>query len=80
VAFGIGVPAHLSERGAAEAIRRIQDHSQASEKLPEIFINALGYQMINAKKLEDAIALFIFTPNSILIVECIRQPWRGIRR
>jgi Amidohydrolase family len=50
----------LSERGAAEAIRGFKTNSQVSEKLPESFVNALGYQMINAKKLEDAIALFIF--------------------
>jgi len=50
----------LSERGAAEAIRGFETNSQASEKLPESFANALGYQMINAKKLKDAIALFIF--------------------
>jgi tetratricopeptide (TPR) repeat protein len=50
----------LSERGAAEAIRGFKTNSQVSEKLPESFVNALGYQMINAKKLEDAIALFVF--------------------
>jgi len=50
----------LSEGGAAEAIRGFKNHSQPSEKLPESFVNALGYQMINAKKLEDAIALFVF--------------------
>jgi len=50
----------LSERGAADAIRGFKTNSQASEKLPESFVNALGYQMINAKKLEDAVALFVF--------------------
>ena len=50
----------LSERGAAEAIRGFRTNSHASEKLPESFVNALGYQMINAKKLEDAVALFVF--------------------
>jgi hypothetical protein len=50
----------LSERGAAEAIRGFKTNAQANEKLPESFVNALGYQMINAKKLEDAIALLVF--------------------
>jgi tetratricopeptide (TPR) repeat protein len=50
----------LSERGAAEAIRGFKTNSQASGRLSESFVNALGYQKINAKELEDAIALFIF--------------------
>jgi len=50
----------LRERGATEAIRGFKSHSQPSDKLPESFVNALGYQMINAKKLEDAIALLVF--------------------
>jgi len=50
----------LSERGAAEAVRGFKTNSQGSEKLPESFVNALGYQMINAKKLEDAVTLFVF--------------------
>jgi tetratricopeptide (TPR) repeat protein len=50
----------LSERGATKAIREFEAHSAPSEKLPESFVNALGYQMINTRKLEDAITLFIF--------------------
>ncbi len=50
----------LGENGAKEAIRELKSDSQSGEMLPESFVNALGYQMINAKKLEDAVALFTF--------------------
>jgi Amidohydrolase family len=50
----------LGENGAKEAIRELKSDSQSGERLPESFVNALGYQMINAKKLEDAVALFTF--------------------
>lgn len=50
----------LRERGATEAIHGFKIHSQPGDKLPESLVNTLGYQMINAKKLEDAIALFVF--------------------
>jgi predicted Zn-dependent protease len=50
----------LSQRGATEAVRELKTHSKATEKLPESFMNALGYQMMNAKKLGDAITLFVF--------------------
>lgn len=50
----------LSQRGAAEAISEFKTHAQPGDTLPEAFVNALGYQMINAKKLADAIAVFIF--------------------
>jgi tetratricopeptide (TPR) repeat protein len=50
----------LRERGAAEAVREFKNHSTPGDKLPESFVNAFGYQMINAKKLGDAITLFVF--------------------
>jgi tetratricopeptide (TPR) repeat protein len=50
----------LSERGATEAVREFKTHSHPGDQLPESFVNALGYQMVNAKKLRDAIILFIF--------------------
>ena len=50
----------LRERGAKEAIHGFKIHFQPGDKLPESFVNTLGYQMLNAKKLEDAITLFVF--------------------
>jgi hypothetical protein len=50
----------LSEHGAMEAIREFRSHARPGDKLPESFVNALGYQMINAKKLEYAITVFAF--------------------
>jgi imidazolonepropionase-like amidohydrolase len=60
VALGSAFQHTLGERGATEAIREFKSHSEPSDRLPESFVNALGYQMINAKKLEDAIAVFVF--------------------
>lgn len=60
VALGSLFQHTLGERGATEAIREFKSHSEPSDTLPESFVNALGYQMINAKKLEDAIAVFVF--------------------
>jgi hypothetical protein len=60
VALGSAFQHTLSERGATEAIREFKSHSEPSDTLPESFVNALGYQMINAKKLKDAIAVFVF--------------------
>lgn len=50
----------MSGRGVTEAFREFKSHPQPGDKLPESFVNALGYQMLNAGKLEDAIALFVF--------------------
>jgi tetratricopeptide (TPR) repeat protein len=50
----------LSEHGATQAIRDFKARSQPGENLPESFVNALGYQMLSARKLEDTIALFVF--------------------
>jgi len=50
----------LSKRGAQQAVRDFKTHSQTTEKLPESFVNALGYQMLQAKKPADAVTLFTF--------------------
>jgi tetratricopeptide (TPR) repeat protein len=50
----------LGKQGAQQAIRDFKTHSQTTEKLPESFVNALGYQTLEAKKLADAVALFTF--------------------
>ena len=50
----------LSSKGATEAIREFKAHARAREKLPYSFLNSLGYQLISADKLDEAIALFVF--------------------
>jgi tetratricopeptide (TPR) repeat protein len=69
----------LSERGATEAIREFKSHPQPGDKLPESFVNALGYQMINAKKLEDAITVFVFNteqhPNSWNVYDSLGEAY-----
>jgi len=50
----------LAEQGSEQAVGEFKAHSKATEKLPESFVNAFGYQMINAKKFGDAIRLFAF--------------------
>ena len=60
VALGRAFQYTLNEHGATEAVREFKSHSQSTEKLPESFVNALGYRMINAKRLEDAITVFVF--------------------
>lgn len=74
----------LSERGVAEAVRGFATNSQANEKLPESFVNALGYQMINAKKLEDAVALFVFNteqyPDSWNVYDSLGEAYLDSKR
>ncbi|MGC2792444.1 MAG: amidohydrolase family protein, partial [Candidatus Sulfotelmatobacter sp.] len=60
VALGSAFQHTLGERGATEAIREFKSHSEPSDTLPESVVNALGYRMINANRLEDAIAVFVF--------------------
>ncbi|MGI9102943.1 MAG: amidohydrolase family protein [Terriglobales bacterium] len=48
----------LQASGALAAIRLY--HGRNAEKLPESFLNSLGYRMISAHKLDDAIAIFTF--------------------
>jgi hypothetical protein len=50
----------LNKEGAQQAVRDFKTHSQTTEKLPESFVNALGYRMIQAKRLADAVMLFTF--------------------
>ncbi len=54
---------NLMQRGAANAIRAFHAHGSVSDKLPASFLNSLGYQMISAKKLDEAIAVFVFYTN-----------------
>ncbi|MFI5106919.1 MAG: amidohydrolase family protein [Terriglobales bacterium] len=69
----------MNERGATEAIREFKSHPQPGDKLPESFVNALGYQMINAKKLEDAITVFVFNteqhPNSWNVYDSLGEAY-----
>ena len=50
----------LSQRGAAEAVREFKSHPQHGDTLTEAFVNALGYQLTNSKKMDEAIAVFVF--------------------
>jgi len=60
VALGTAFQHTLNKRGAAEAIREYRSHCEPGDKLPESLVNALGYQMLNGKRLDDAIAVFVF--------------------
>jgi hypothetical protein len=50
----------LDERGASEAIRDFKFRAPPSDRLPESFVNALGYQRINAKRVGDVVKVFVF--------------------
>ncbi len=71
----------LNERGAAEAIRGFKS---GSERLPESFVNALGYRMVRGKKGEDAIALFVFNteqyPDSWNVYDSLGEAYWGSGR
>jgi hypothetical protein len=47
----------LASHGAEAAIRQLNERHNRNDKLPESFVNAFGYQLISAKKLDDAIAV-----------------------
>lgn len=74
----------LRERGATEAIREFKTHVQPGERLPESFVNALGYRMVNAEKLEDAIALFVFNteqyPDSGNVYDSLGEAYADSKR
>jgi tetratricopeptide (TPR) repeat protein len=74
----------LRKRGASEAIRDFTSHTQPSDKLPESFVNALGYQMMNAKNLEDAVKVFVFNteqhPDSWNIYDSLGEAYYDSRR
>ena len=69
----------LSKQGVQQAVRDFQTHSQTTEKLPESFVNALGYQMIQTKKLADAVTLFTFNteqyPNSWNVYDSLGEAY-----
>jgi tetratricopeptide (TPR) repeat protein len=69
----------LSKRGAQQAVRDFKTHSQTTEKLPESFVNALGYQTLRAEKLADAVALFTFNtelyPNSWNVYDSLGEAY-----
>jgi imidazolonepropionase-like amidohydrolase len=71
----------LNERGATEAIQGLRSRS---ERLPESFVNALGYQMVRGKKVEDAIALFMFNteqyPDSWNVYDSLGEAYWGSGR
>ena len=48
----------LKVSGAQAAIRQYQAASHSDGKLPESFLNSMGYRAITDQKLEDAIAIF----------------------
>jgi tetratricopeptide (TPR) repeat protein len=58
----------LTKSGAAIAISEFKSSAKLGASLPETFVNAMGYRMINAHRLGEAIALFAFDteqyPNS----------------
>ena len=49
----------LKARGALAAIRQYKARLHPEDKLPEAFVNSLGYRMVAAQKLDDAIAIFV---------------------
>jgi len=69
----------LSKQGVQRAVRDFKSHSQTTEKLPESFVNALGYQMIQTKKLADAVTLFTFNteqyPNSWNVYDSLGEAY-----
>ncbi|MFY9648197.1 MAG: amidohydrolase family protein [Terriglobales bacterium] len=74
----------LSEKGATEAIHEFKTHSRPGDKLPESFVNAVAYQMINSKKLEDAIAVFVFNteqyPDSWNVYDSLADAYADSKR
>jgi cytosine/adenosine deaminase-related metal-dependent hydrolase len=48
----------LTARGAKAAIQQYKSRPHREDKLPESFLNSMGYRMIAAQKLDDAIAIF----------------------
>lgn len=48
----------LKARGALAAIRQYKARLHPEDRLPEAFVNSLGYRMVAAQKPDDAIAIF----------------------
>jgi len=50
----------LEKNTATNAIREFQSQANPGDRLPEAFVNAVGYDMVNAHRLETAIQVFAF--------------------
>ena len=50
----------LEKSTVTDAIREFQSHANPGDRLPEAFVNAVGYEMVNARRLETAIQVFAF--------------------
>jgi hypothetical protein len=69
----------LTKQGVQHAVRDFKSRSQTTEKLPESFVNALGYQMLQAKRMADAVTLFTFNteqyPNSWNVYDSLGEAY-----